>query len=91
MRSIALRLPLLAAAKPHLSLRTAPGTDPRESMDALVAFLESHAPFGARVIVTPDEYGPGYRADMDSPVTALVHEVGRAAARSSCGRAPVRP
>ncbi len=58
-----------------LSLRTAPGTDPRESMDALVAFLESHAPFGARVIVTPDEYGPGYRADMDSPVTALVHEV----------------
>lgn len=58
-----------------LSMRVVPGVDPHDAMDRLVAHLESHAPFGARVEVTPNEYGPGYQADMDSPVTALLHEV----------------
>lgn len=58
-----------------LSMRVVPGVDPHEAMDRLVEFLESHAPFGAKVEVTPNEYGPGYQADMDSPVTALLHEV----------------
>ncbi|MDC4232932.1 dipeptidase [Actinomyces sp. B33] len=58
----------------QVSMRTVPGKDPREAMDALVAHLEAHAPFGARVEVTPEEAGPGYQADLDSPVTALLHE-----------------
>lgn len=57
-----------------LSMRTVPGQDPKVAMDALVAHLESHVPFGARVQVTPEEYGPGYAADLTSPVAAHLHE-----------------
>jgi acetylornithine deacetylase/succinyl-diaminopimelate desuccinylase-like protein len=39
-------------------------------MEAVADHLRAHIPFGARVEITPDEYGPGYRADLDSPVTA---------------------
>ncbi|QPK80557.1 dipeptidase [Schaalia sp. ZJ405] len=57
-----------------VSMRTVPGMDPHDAMDALVTHLESNAPFGTRVEVTPNEYGPGYQADIDSPVTRLLHE-----------------
>ncbi len=53
----------------RLSMRTAPGQDPAEAMEALVAHLESRVPFGARVEVARGEAGPGYDADMESPVT----------------------
>lgn len=58
-----------------LSMRVVPGVDPRDAMDRLIEHLESHAPFGARVEVTPNEFGPGYQADLGSPVTRLLHEV----------------
>ena len=61
----------------RLSMRTVPGVEPKAAMDALVAHLESHAPRGAQVVVTPNEYGPGYQADLDSEVTGLLHEVRR--------------
>lgn len=48
----------------RLSLRTVPGQDPARSQQALVEHLLSHAPFGARVTVTPQEVGPGYEADL---------------------------
>jgi acetylornithine deacetylase/succinyl-diaminopimelate desuccinylase-like protein len=57
-------------ARFRLSIRTVPGRDPREAMEAVADHLRAHIPFGARVRITPDEYGPGYRADLDSPVTA---------------------
>lgn len=57
-----------------LSMRTVPGTDPHEAMEKLVEFLTAHAPFGAQVEVTPNEYGPGYQADEDSEVTRALHE-----------------
>ena len=57
-----------------VSMRTVPGADPKEAMDALVAHLLSHAPFGSDVRVTPEEYGPGYAADLTSPVAAHLHE-----------------
>lgn len=53
-----------------LSMRTVPGMDPMEAMDALAAHLRSHAPFGASLTITPNEYGPGYSADLTSPVAA---------------------
>lgn len=59
----------------RLSMRTVPGVDPHVAMDALITHLHEHAPRGARVEVSGNEYGQGYQADMDSPVTALVHEV----------------
>lgn len=57
-----------------LSMRTVPGQDPRVAMDALVAHLEAHVPFGAQVRVTPNEFGPGYAADLSSAVAAHLHE-----------------
>lgn len=60
-------------ARFKLSMRTVPGHDPEEAMAALVAHLESHVPFGAEVTVTPNEYGPGYRADLTSAVAADLH------------------
>ncbi len=58
-----------------LSMRVVPGCDPREAMDRLIEHLKANAPFGARVEVTANEYGPGYQADLESPVTQLLHEV----------------
>ncbi|PID98307.1 MAG: dipeptidase [Actinobacteria bacterium] len=58
-----------------LSMRTVPGVDPHEAMNHLVEHLETHAPRGSRVVVTPNEYGSGYMADRNSPVTQLLHEV----------------
>ena len=58
----------------RLSMRTVPGMDPSQAQDRLVDYLLSHAPFGARVEVTREEAGAGYQADMDSPVTAALHE-----------------
>ena len=60
-------------ARFRLSMRTTPDADPRESMEALIAHLEAHAPDGARLDITPNEYGPGYSADLNSPVAADVH------------------
>ncbi|WP_052450816.1 M20/M25/M40 family metallo-hydrolase [Actinomyces polynesiensis] len=60
-------------ARFKLSMRTVPGHDPREDMEALRAHLEQHVPFGAEVTVTPNEYGPGYRADLTSPVADDLH------------------
>ena len=41
----------------RLSLRTAPTQRPEEAQEALAAFLESHAPFGAKVTVERGENG----------------------------------
>ena len=41
----------------RLSLRTAPTQHPEEAQEALAAFLESHAPFGAKVTVERGENG----------------------------------
>lgn len=59
----------------RLSLRTVPGVDPTASRDALVRHLEAHAPRGAHLEITPEDSGHGYVANLDSPVTHLVHEV----------------
>ena len=58
----------------RLSLRTVPGADPYEALDKLAAHLRAHAPFGARVEVQKNDGGNGFQADMDSPVSSLLHE-----------------
>jgi cysteinylglycine-S-conjugate dipeptidase len=44
---------LVPVARAKISLRLAPGEDPHRAMDLLVRHLESNAPWGARVSVTP--------------------------------------
>ena len=51
----------------RLSLRIAPGQDPASALSALTAHLEAHAPFGARVSVTPGETGPAFDGSSDGP------------------------
>ncbi|MDA1241037.1 MAG: M20/M25/M40 family metallo-hydrolase [Chloroflexi bacterium] len=43
---------IVPVARAKVSLRLAPGQDPAAAMDALVAHLEGHAPWGAQVTVT---------------------------------------
>ncbi|MBW9207292.1 dipeptidase [Mumia sp. zg.B17] len=58
---------LVPRARAKVSMRIAPGSDPDASMDALVAHLESHAPWGARVTVTPNDRGDAYEVDATGP------------------------
>lgn len=69
----------------RLSLRTAPSQRPEEAQDALVTFLESHAPFGAQVTVERGENGMGWSMDPDAKATqgALV------AMQEAFGTAPI--
>ena len=58
----------------RLSMRTVPGVDPRQAMDAIEKHLREHAPFGARIEISDRDLGPGYLADVDSPVSHLVKQ-----------------
>ncbi|MHB1064410.1 MAG: M20/M25/M40 family metallo-hydrolase, partial [Georgenia sp.] len=49
-----------------LSMRIAPGQDPRAAEAALTAHLTAHAPFGAQVSVTPGERGQAFDAAEDT-------------------------
>lgn len=60
---------LIPSCTARLSLRVAPGQDPLEAAQALVAHLESHAPWGARVHASVLEAGPSFKAAGDSPAT----------------------
>jgi acetylornithine deacetylase/succinyl-diaminopimelate desuccinylase-like protein len=62
---------LAPSAKAKLSVRVAPGDDPKKVYEAVQAHLEAHAPWGAEVVVTweldgapcvIDATGPGYDA-----------------------------
>jgi acetylornithine deacetylase/succinyl-diaminopimelate desuccinylase-like protein len=44
---------LVPVARAKVSMRVAPGDDPAAAREALVAHLEAHAPWGARVSVQP--------------------------------------
>lgn len=58
---------LAPSARAKISLRLAPGQDPSAAMDALVAHLETHAPWGARVEVTRGEMGAPGEAPLVGP------------------------
>ncbi|HEX5567458.1 MAG TPA: dipeptidase [Streptomyces sp.] len=56
-----------ASARALVSLRVPPGTDAAEATRLLIAHLESHAPWGARVSVEQTGQGQPFRADTTSP------------------------
>jgi len=76
---------LLATAKAKVSVRLAPGDDAKSAMDRLIEHLTTHAPFGARVTVTPLSYGEPYQIDARGPR----YDAARAAFQDAWGRAPV--
>lgn len=76
---------LAPSARAKISMRLAPGQDTGEAMDALVAHLESHAPWNARVEVTRGESG----SPSEVPLTGPYAEAARHAHADAWGVAPV--
>jgi acetylornithine deacetylase/succinyl-diaminopimelate desuccinylase-like protein len=66
---------LIPSATAHLSMRIAPGQDPKAALDALVQWLESHVPWGARIEIQRLHEAP--------PFTAATHGPGVCAARTA--------
>jgi acetylornithine deacetylase/succinyl-diaminopimelate desuccinylase-like protein len=70
---------LVPAARAKISMRIAPGEDPAAALTALMEHLESHAPWGARVVVTPGEAGAPCVVGTEGPA----YEAARAACREA--------
>jgi len=58
---------LVPSARAKLALRVGAGDDAGAARDALVAHLQAHAPWGARVTVTAGEPVAPFRADTTGP------------------------
>ncbi|BDB59980.1 MULTISPECIES: dipeptidase [Rhodococcus] len=69
-------------ASARLNLRVPPGIDARTAQDALVAHLETHVPWGARLRIDRDVLGEPFRAATDGPGYAAL----RAALETAYGR-----
>jgi acetylornithine deacetylase/succinyl-diaminopimelate desuccinylase-like protein len=76
---------LIPRARAKISLRVAPGGDAAAHLDALTAHLQSHAPWGARVTVTPGEIGQPYAIEA----SGAVYDAARAAFRAAWGVEPI--
>ena len=72
---------LIPRARAKVSMRVAPGGDAAEHLAALRRHLEQHAPWGARVTVTPGDIGQPYAIDSTGPV----YDAARAAFRQAWG------
>lgn len=72
---------LIPKARAKVSLRVAPGGDAAAHLAALTRHLEEHAPWGARVTVTPGDVGQPYAIDASGPV----YDAARAAFRQAWG------
>ncbi len=68
---------LVPSAKAKLSLRIAPGEDPKSAYAALTRHLEEHAPWGAQVAVTLESLG----APCSIATTGPIYDAARAAFR----------
>lgn len=76
---------LVPSARAKVSMRVAPGGDAREHLAALTRHLEAHAPWGARVTVTPGDVGQPYAIDATGPV----YDAARQAFQIAWGREPI--
>jgi acetylornithine deacetylase/succinyl-diaminopimelate desuccinylase-like protein len=76
---------LVPAARAKVSLRLAPGDDPRRAMDALAHHLEDNVPWGAAVTVTPGSAGDAFALATAGPA----YDAFRAGMRSAWEREPV--
>jgi len=76
---------LVPVARAKVSVRLAPGDEPERAMRALVTHLETHAPFGARVTVTPGSSAAPFRLEP----RGRGYDAMRAAYAEAWGVAPV--
>ncbi len=76
---------LVPAARAKVSLRLAPGDDPTRAMEALRTHLETHAPWGAQVSVTPGSEG----AAVDLATNGAAYDAFRQAFSVAWGREPL--
>ena len=76
---------LIARARAKISLRIAPGGDAAAHLDALIAHLQRHAPWGAQVSVTRGEIGEPYAIEA----SGAVYDAARAAFRRAWGVEPI--
>jgi acetylornithine deacetylase/succinyl-diaminopimelate desuccinylase-like protein len=76
---------LIPRARAKVSLRIAPGGDSAAHLAALRRHLESHAPWGAHVTVTPGDVGQPYAIDAGGPV----YDAAREAFRQAWGVEPI--
>ncbi|MEV6109660.1 dipeptidase [Streptomyces sp. NPDC051940] len=68
-----------ASARALVSLRVPPGVDAESARQLLVAHLEAHTPWGARVQIEKVGQGQPFRADLSSPAYAAMAEAMRVA------------
>jgi acetylornithine deacetylase/succinyl-diaminopimelate desuccinylase-like protein len=76
---------LLPRARAVVSLRLAPGEDAQAAMKSLVRHLETHAPWGAQVEVTPGAIGEPFALET----TGEVYDVARMAFADAYGNEAV--
>lgn len=76
---------LIPRARAKVSMRVAPGGDALAHLAALTRHLQTHAPWGARVTVTPGDVGQPYAIDAGGPV----YDAARSAFTQAWGTAPV--
>ena len=72
---------LIPSARAKVSVRVAPGGDARAHLDAVRRHLQTHAPWGAKVTVTPGDIGQPYAIDASGPV----YDAARVAFREAWG------
>jgi acetylornithine deacetylase/succinyl-diaminopimelate desuccinylase-like protein len=76
---------LLPRARAVVSLRLAPGEDAQAAMKSMVEHLETHAPWGAHVEVTPGAIGEPFAVQTIGPA----YDVARAAFADAYGNAVI--
>jgi acetylornithine deacetylase/succinyl-diaminopimelate desuccinylase-like protein len=76
---------VVPVARAKVSVRLAPGDEPERAMRALVAHLESRAPFGAQVTVTPGSRAAPFRLEPGGRAYDAMY----AAIEEAWGTAPV--
>jgi acetylornithine deacetylase/succinyl-diaminopimelate desuccinylase-like protein len=81
---------LIPEASAKISMRIVPGSEPEKELDALVAHLESHAPWNAKVEVKRTKAAPPFLCKTDGPGYAAARDAlseafGRPAGEAGCG------
>ena len=81
---------LIPQASAKISMRIVPGSEPKDELDALVAHLEKHTPWGAQVEVRRTKEAPPFQCATDGPGyaaarAALSDAFGRPAGEAGCG------
>jgi len=76
---------LVPVARAKVSMRIPPGQDPDQALEALAKHLESTAPWGAEVRVTPEASGMPHALDATGPA----YDALRRAFAEAFGRRPV--